>query len=422
MSSLDTLYPINLSTPADVVLEPYTKVPGNVEVNLGFVPRAFKGGTDFKIYTDSAGATQLTENTDYELTVTDAYYTDQAGFNVYISFKIINPTHYDKNLWATSKVLGSYITAEYLARKNGRRMERQAIIDGNFKSWQAGTSFVNPTSGSYTADMWKVERTGSTADSFTVSQITTGTETGNPQALKIAVTAVGTDAGTGLSGVWQDMDSHLQYAGKTVTARARIKIPSGETIRFILDDGVGTETVDFTGTGNNQDIVIQKTIDNSPTNLRAYLRIRQTAAAIVPAVGDYIIQNVQVHVGETPLPFFQNLPGEEERLVKYYYEVLKPKSGALARYRMVLYSANSFVFQGKCLPKRVDPSVFVLGVETTNWRVETMLAAGITPATLGTSGWKSGRWLINANITAHGQTDANLKILDTGGIVIDARP
>lgn len=421
MSSLDTLYPINLSTPADVVLEPYTKVPGNVEVNLGFVPRAFKGGADFKIYTDSAGATQLTENTDYELTVTDAYYTGQAGFNVYISFKIINPTHYDKNLWITSKALGSYITAEYLARKNGKGIQRQAIVDGNFVSWQLNTSFTNPTNNTYVADMFVAKRSGSTADSAIFSQITTGLEIGNTSSLNIEITSVGTDAGTGLTGIEYRVFGYKQLLGENGILRLRGTIPSEEEVKLEVDYGTGTFSDTFTGTGAPQDFYISGALPSGATQIYLRVLIRDTAAGIIPAIGNYLFENIQFHIGETALPFFKRLPGEARGLVKHYYEILAPKTGAIARYRMVLYSANSFVFQGGCLPKRVDPSVSVLGVETTDWRVETMLAAGITPATLGTNGWKSGRWLINANIAAHGQTDANLKILDTGGIVIDAR-
>lgn len=37
-------------------------------------------------------------------------------------------------------------------------LSRQAIINGNFDVWQRGTSFVNPASGTYTADRWRVSQ------------------------------------------------------------------------------------------------------------------------------------------------------------------------------------------------------------------------------------------------------------------------
>jgi len=108
--AMSTLYNLSYTSPVQITREVYNNV-GASTFTLGDTPRAFKGSTDFEIWTASTGGTQLVEDTDYSLEDLDSLYTSEAGFNVYAGIDIINGAYQSGNIYITYKIIGSYTVA-----------------------------------------------------------------------------------------------------------------------------------------------------------------------------------------------------------------------------------------------------------------------------------------------------------------------
>jgi len=107
------------------------------------------------------------------------------------------------------------------------------IIDnGGFEIWQRGTSFNNPTAGTYTADRWQQQGNTSGA-SWTVSQSSSTVDTGN-FSITMNVTATGTSTSNYLS---QPLEMVKNYTGKTLTFSIRINTSLVNKIGIELNDG-----------------------------------------------------------------------------------------------------------------------------------------------------------------------------------------
>lgn len=114
--AITDLYPINISSPVQVTREQYTNV-GASDVFVGDYRRAVYGNTptaDFEIWDSAVGGTQLVENTDYELTNLNTFYTNEATRNVYETYKILNPAYQATNIYITYKTIGTIVTAQLL--------------------------------------------------------------------------------------------------------------------------------------------------------------------------------------------------------------------------------------------------------------------------------------------------------------------
>ncbi len=127
--AMNTIYDWDFSSPTSISREEYSTV-GASAFFLGDVQRAFKGSTDFEIWTASSGGTQLTEGTDYTLSSIDSEYSSKAGFNVYYNLTIINATYQTGSIFITYKILGSYVTAELL-----NDLVSSSILVGEIKSF-----------------------------------------------------------------------------------------------------------------------------------------------------------------------------------------------------------------------------------------------------------------------------------------------
>jgi hypothetical protein len=127
-------------------------------------------------------------------------------------------------------------TGNYAAGKN-------KIINGDFGIWQRGTSFSNPTNGTYCADRYKTIHDG-TGATRTISQqtFTAGTA---PVAgyegqyfMRYAVSAAGT------SNTYQGMNQYIEdvrtFAGQPVTVSFWAKADAARTVNVDLSQNFGS--------------------------------------------------------------------------------------------------------------------------------------------------------------------------------------
>ena len=74
------------------------------------------GFSDLRLYADSGGVTELTENTDFELSLPDEDWTnDEVGFTddtIYSQFRILNVAYQNVTLYATFINFGVYTSAD----------------------------------------------------------------------------------------------------------------------------------------------------------------------------------------------------------------------------------------------------------------------------------------------------------------------
>ena len=136
----------------------------------------------------------------------------------------------------SSTSTGLRYTGNYAAGKN-------KIINGDFGIWQRGTSFSNPTNGTYCADRYKTIHDG-TGATRTVSQqtFTAGTA---PVAgyegqyfMRYAVSAAGT------SNTYQGMNQYIEdvrtFAGQPVTVSFWAKADASRTVNVDLSQNFGS--------------------------------------------------------------------------------------------------------------------------------------------------------------------------------------
>jgi len=136
----------------------------------------------------------------------------------------------------SSTSTGLRYTGNYAAGKN-------KIINGDFGIWQRGTSFSNPTNGTYCADRYKTIHDG-TGATRTISQqaFTAGTA---PVAgyegqyfMRYAVSAAGT------SNTYQGMNQYIEdvrtFAGQPVTVSFWAKADASRTVNVDLSQNFGS--------------------------------------------------------------------------------------------------------------------------------------------------------------------------------------
>lgn len=310
----DTLYNINIESPAQITREQYTGV-GSGDAICGDCKRAFLGGTDFEIWSASTGGTQLVEDTDYELIDQDADLTSRAGADVYTGFKILNATYRTGSIYITYKVIGSYADAGFVDA--GRK--RDLLINGNMRWWQRGTSFTSVTNGTFSADRWKnlIAAGSGTAPVFNIAIDNTD---GINYLMKLTVTTSGV-AGTGMyAGVYQKYEFYTMMKGKTVSARIRVNVPSGKTGKLYIYDGVGGSAQLITGTGSFQEVILSHTVSASATVLQVSYYIA-TGTSFNATSGDiHYIDRIQLTEGATALPFLPYDPILDYKKCLRYYE------------------------------------------------------------------------------------------------------
>jgi hypothetical protein len=94
--------------------------------------------------------------------------TDISGINAYAP---LNSPAFTGTPTAPTPASGDNDTAiATTAFVNSVPYRKNRIINGRFQIWQRGTSWITPPSGTYTADRWRVDYTGTSAGTFTIGQ------------------------------------------------------------------------------------------------------------------------------------------------------------------------------------------------------------------------------------------------------------
>ena len=104
---LATLYNYAPTAPVQITRENYNAVGGGDNI-VGNIRRAFKSDADFEIWDAAVLGTQLVDGVDYELRDLDNVLTNDAGYDVYSAYKILNVAYQACNLYITYKIVMSY--------------------------------------------------------------------------------------------------------------------------------------------------------------------------------------------------------------------------------------------------------------------------------------------------------------------------
>lgn len=195
-------------------------------------------------------------------------------------------------------------------------LSRQALINGNFDVWQRGTTFNNPN-GAYTADRFVI------ADAIDANvKVLRSTDVPNLKSqFSLRVEGFGAISGVGsLSDIGQFVEDFKYFAGQTITFSGYIKCDAGGiSVVPRIDDGV-TDTPGQTITSTSWvPFSVTKTISSTNTKLKPYLRVNRSGIAV--GVGCSISQ-LQVNIGNVPLPFQPRSFAEELQLCQRYCHVI----------------------------------------------------------------------------------------------------
>jgi hypothetical protein len=214
---------------------------------------------------------------------------------------------------------------------------RNRIINGNFDSWQRGTSFSNPADGAYTADRWVIFYDGSGATRTVSQQIfnpgSTEAALGAPFFLRHAQTVAG--SGGTYNVVNQRMEGVRTYEGQTVTlsfyARGTSASLTLAKIQLRQNFGVGGSTEVSTILASNVVIagstfarytytVTLPSITGKTVGTSAFLELIFNLP--VNNTFSLDIASVQLEPGPVATPFEQRPIGTELALCQRYFSIL----------------------------------------------------------------------------------------------------
>ena len=220
---------------------------------------------------------------------------------------------------------------------------RNAIINGDFRIWQRGTSFSSPASGTFVSDRWVAFFDGTGTKTFSQQLFALGTAPVAGYEGQFFLRCNQSVAGTG--GTFNEYNQKIEnvrtFAGQTVSVSFWAKAASTTVLPSLIlrqefgtggspstsvnttvasSISVGTSWTRFTYTTTLPSLS-GKTIGTSGTdNLTFILALPLNSTFTVDIWG------VQVEPGSTATPFEQRPIGVELALCQRYYQMLK--SGA----------------------------------------------------------------------------------------------
>lgn len=123
----------------------------------------------------------------------------------------------------------------YLAGKN-------KIINGDFGIWQRGTTFASVSSGSYTADRWRVNFDGTGAKTVSQQTFTPGTApvAGYEGQYYFRLNQTTAGSGATYNAVQQTIEDVRTFAGQTVTFSIWAKADTARTVAIGLNQNFGS--------------------------------------------------------------------------------------------------------------------------------------------------------------------------------------
>jgi len=219
---------------------------------------------------------------------------------------------------------------------------RNVIINGNFDIWQRDTSFASPANGSYVADRWRVDYTGTGATRTISRQAFTLGQTDVPGEPTYFLRFDQSVAGSGAAGnaITQRIEGVRTFAGQTITisfwgkAAASLTLPriavfqyfglggspSASTVTVAASNvAVGTSWAKYTYTLTMPSLS-GKTIGTNGTD-GIWLEIRVP----INTTFTFDLAQVQLEAGPVATPFESRPIGTELALCQRYY--LKSNAG-----------------------------------------------------------------------------------------------
>lgn len=185
------------------------------------------------------------------------------------------------------------------------------LVNGGFEFWQRGVSFVGPLITKYTADRWKVYTND--AANATVTREASTIDSG-VYSMKVVV------SGTPSSKVWttnQCVENYKEYAGKTISASARVYCSVASAVKLTLSDGIGvTKSSYHTGGGGWETLTVTRTISASNTSLLVELGMYDSGDM---KNGTYYFDSAMLSVGSAAPTFVpKNYQTELAQCMRYY--------------------------------------------------------------------------------------------------------
>lgn len=296
-----------------------------------------------------------------------------------------------------ASVLNPYPPAQY-----------NKFSNGNFDRWVSGSSFTNPTTGSYTANRWKVNWSsgGGTLPNVTHSRI--GVNPGDIQAAFNFYRIATDGAGIGLSSAFYQVVQDIEHgtrdlcgAGKKVTVSfwARSSI-TGKKIGIDLIQKYGTGGVSpsaseiINGSNFTLSSTWQKFSFTFTTNTLSgkvfgtnaddsllvefwpvwgsstQLRVGASASEGFGGAGNIDIAQIQINVGDQIIPF-QPMSLNEETIngLRYHWrswtdEVNSPVVGSISGY--AINTTTLLVHVRFPVPMRITPTIIITNNNVVN--------------------------------------------------------
>jgi hypothetical protein len=236
---------------------------------------------------------------------------------------------------ATTAFVQSAVTGATISSLNGGQLAglRNKIINGNFDTWQRGTSFNNPTA-LYIADRWSID-VDNTSASWTIAKATAlqdVADQGTTGILRFAVSTVG-------SMTYADIGQKIENVGTLQNQIATISCyhrfgTTAKSIYMYIEQGFGTggsasvqtqviplqtgsTLIGFTKLSGT---ITVPSIAGKTIGANSYLRV--VIRIFTPSANDYCdITKVQVEPGGASTPFETRPIGLELALCQRYYEI-----------------------------------------------------------------------------------------------------
>jgi len=360
--------------------------------------------------TDSSGNTDSALNVStgvYEtLTVTKTLASNTTVFTIAIGnisqAIVVGTTTIDSVMCTLGSFSQSYVPSDTGIDKikafNPYSTATNIMENGGLEIWQRGTTFTNPTSGTYTADRWQFSSNGVPA--LTISKETTITDN-SPSSLKWNLTSVGT--GTVFNLLYKFEAS--QYVGQTVSLKGRIRVDSGGGgfVQMNFSDAAGTSASVGTlqSTGVWETISLSRVVGAGTSTMTINMNINNVA-------GVAYFDNFMLVVGNQPVDYVPMNPQVELARCQRYYE-------AATQMEWFFYdgvgSTNYGINIHFAVPKRTIPTVTVSGGSTNHvasvnangqavdgFNYNCITQAGAAKVTIGNGGSGDASWTASADL------------------------
>lgn len=190
------------------------------------------------------------------------------------------------------------------------------LDDAGFETWQRGSSFAAPATGSYLADRWK--NVTDEAAGVTVTKETSVIDTVGLTSMKVVV------AGAGASHFWQIaqvVENFADFRGKTVTLSVRVLSSVAGTIRVGVSDSVtgSVYSAYHTGGGGWETLSLTYPVNAATTSLSVVIGMTGTGDK---KNGTYYFDSAFLALGSEVLSFVPTNPALDLNRCMRFFQVI----------------------------------------------------------------------------------------------------